>query len=199
MRWLEASRNPAPRIPVAVRVALTTSWTVSPWATKRSGNSCTCSWRTSPPNKLHLATPGTASKRGRRSHSANDLSSMGVRLVDNNPTFRRSMVAEVNGDIRGALMPNGSVPAISASRSEINCRARIRSVPSANTTVTMESPWIDSERRDSCAGSPASADSTGRVTMASTCSGARPGASVWMVAWGGTKSGKTSSLECDAT
>ena len=147
--WLQ---KPAPRIPVAVRVALTTSWTVSPWATKRSGNSCTCSWRTSPPNKLHLATPGTASKRGRRSP------------LRERPQFHGREVGGQQSDLQeihgrrsqwrhpGAQCQRKRSHQSSASRSEINCRARIRSVPSVNTTVGNGESLVDSERRGFCGG-----------------------------------------------
>ncbi len=40
---------------------------------------------------------------------------------------------------------------------------------------------------------PAMAPSIGRVTRTSTCSGEKPGASVWMETWGGANSGNTSS------
>ena len=36
--------------------------------------------------------------------------------------------------------------------------------------------------------------STGWVTRTSTCSGLRPGASVWIETWGGANSGNTSYL-----
>src|SRR3954468_15362998 len=40
---------------------------------------------------------------------------------------------------------------------------------------------------------PLIASSSGLVTSSSTCSGDSPGASVWMLTWGGANSGKTSS------
>src|SRR5436309_7813333 len=73
------------------------------------------------------------------------------------------------------------------------------SVPSLNTAVTTDNPWIDSERMDSRLPTPLSSLSMGRVTSASTCSGARPGASDCTVTWGWTNSGKTSSFACAAT
>src|SRR4029434_2901404 len=56
-----------------------------------------------------------------------------------------------------------------------------------------------SDRTDSRSIAPFTAYSTGRVTSISTCSGDRPGASVWMVTCGWTNSGNTSSCACDAT
>ena len=66
------------------------------------------------------------------------------------------------------------------------------------TTVITDRPGIDSELTRSTAGIPAVVFSMGRVTSASTCSGARPGASVCTVTVGGTNSGSTSRRPCVA-
>ena len=108
------------------------------------------------------------------------------------------MVEEVSGVILGGFTPSGSWLTTSPSRSLNIWRARNTSVPSLNTTVMMDNPWMDSERNDSWRPNPLMAVSTSRVTSTSTCSGARPGASVWMETWGGTKSGNTSNLACEA-
>ena len=68
------------------------------------------------------------------------------------------------------------------------------SEPSANTTCTIDRPGIDSERTLITPVEPLTAFSTTRVTSCSTCSESSPGASVWISAWAGTKSGNTSYL-----
>ena len=57
---------------------------------------------------------------------------------------------------------------------------------------------MDSERIVAMPGPPMTAASIGRVMICSTCSGASPGASVWIVTCGGTNSGNTSSGACIA-
>ena len=106
---------------------------------------------------------------------------------------------DVSGSIFGARTPRGSSPAASTSRSPRPCLAAKMSVPSLKTAVTTERPWIDWERSASRFPRPLIAFSTGRVTSDSTCSGVSPGASVWTITSGGTKSGKTSSLAWSAT
>ena len=64
--------------------------------------------------------------------------------------------------------------------------------------VTTDNPWIDSDRSDASDATPLVVASIGTVTSASTCSGARPGASVWITTCGGTKSGNTSSFAWSA-
>ncbi len=66
---------------------------------------------------------------------------------------------------------------------------------SASTAVMTESPWMDCERTVAIPSTPLIASSIGLVTSTSTCSGERPGASVWMDTCGGANSGKTSSRE----
>jgi hypothetical protein len=61
-----------------------------------------------------------------------------------------------------------------------------------NVTSITERPWINSERTVATPFAPLITFSSGRVTKASTCSGERPGASVWTLACAGTKSGNTS-------
>ena len=109
------------------------------------------------------------------------------------------MVDEVSGVIRGVLTLVGNSPAISASCSPSIWRARNTSVPSLNTTVMMDRPPMDSERSDSMSPRPLTIVSMGSVTSNSTCSGARPGHSVWIATCGWTKFGKTSSLALLAT
>ena len=106
---------------------------------------------------------------------------------------------DVSGVMRGVLTPAGSSPAVSASFSASIWRARKTSVPSLKTAVMMDRPWMDSERSDSMSPRPLTIVSTGRVTSSSTCSGDRPGASVWITTCGWTKFGKTSSLAFLAT
>ncbi len=87
---------------------------------------------------------------------------------------------------------------MSARFSASTWRARYTSASSGKTAVTTDSPWIDSERSASSPETPPSAASIGSVTSSSTCSGANPGASVWITTCGGAKSGSTSSFACAA-
>src|SRR5919106_3098336 len=64
---------------------------------------------------------------------------------------------------------------------------------SARMAVTTDSPWMDCERTAAIPCTPLIASSIGLVTCSSTCSGERPGASVWMDTCGGANSGNTSS------
>ena len=68
------------------------------------------------------------------------------------------------------------------------------SLPEAKVTVMTDRPWIEFERMVARPGRPLIATSTACVTSTSTCSGFRPGASVWTVTVGGANSGKTSYL-----
>ena len=106
---------------------------------------------------------------------------------------------DVSGSSVGARVPIGSCPAAWTRRSLTIWRARMMSVPSLKTAITLENPWIDSERIDSRPPTPFTPFSTGRVTSCSTCSAERPGASVWMITCGGANSGKTSSFACIAS
>jgi hypothetical protein len=54
------------------------------------------------------------------------------------------------------------------------------SLPLRKTTVMTERPWIDLDRSVSIPEIPLITFSMGCVTKTSTCSGERPGASVWM-------------------
>ena len=177
-RWFAVSTNPAPITPVDTRAALSTSVKERSYAMSRSDLTRICSCRTSPPKTLHLATPGTASRRGLSTQSANVRSSIGPRAVETRPIFKRSIVDEVSGVIFGVFTPTGSWPAVSPSLSASIWRARNTSVPSLKTTVMIDRPWIDSERTDSWLPRPLIAVSTGRVTSCSACSGERPGHSV---------------------
>ena len=76
-------------------------------------------------------------------------------------------------------------------RSATNCRALNTSVPGWKMTERTESPWIDEERMLSTPAKPLIEVSIGWVTSTSTCSGLRPGASVWIETCGGANSGKT--------
>ena len=60
-------------------------------------------------------------------------------------------------------------------------------------------PWIELDRRDSIPGKPFTATSIGWVTSTSTCSGLRPGASVWTTTEGGANSGNTSYFASPST
>ena len=108
------------------------------------------------------------------------------------------MVAEVSGESCGGPTPSGSRGVASPTCSASSCRAASTSTSSRNTAVTTERPWIDSERSASIPARPPTADSIGWVTSISTCSGARPGASVWITVCGGANSGSTSSLAWEA-
>jgi hypothetical protein len=66
---------------------------------------------------------------------------------------------------------------------------------SVNVMITTDSPGIDSERSVAKPAAPLTALSMRLVTSSSTCSGAKPGASVWMSTCEGTNSGNTSSGE----
>ena len=178
IRWLRVSTKPAPITAVEIRATASTSARARSYARRRSGKTWIWSCRTSPPKVLHLATPGTESRRGFKVQSAKVRSSIGVILSETRPILRRSMVEEVSGVMRGALTLTGNWPAVSASFSASIWRARNTSVPSLKTAVMMESPWMDSERNDSMSPRPFTIASTGRVTSTSTCSGERPGASV---------------------
>jgi len=57
----------------------------------------------------------------------------------------------------------------------------------------IERPWIDCERTIAIPATPLMTSSIGLVTRISTCSGAKPGASVWIDTCGGANSGNTSS------
>ena len=74
-----------------------------------AGPGCTwiCSCRTSPPNTMHCATPGTESNRGLTVQSANVRNSIGESLSETRPIFSRSIVDEVSGDIFGVFTPGG--------------------------------------------------------------------------------------------
>jgi hypothetical protein len=63
---------------------------------------------------------------------------------------------------------------------------------SASTAVMTDRPWMDCDRTAAMPSTPLIASSSGLVTSTSTCSGERPGASVWIETCGGANSGKTS-------
>ncbi len=100
---------------------------------------------------------------------------------------------EVSGLITGGGTERGRRGTASTSRSASAWRARKMSVPGASTAVMMERPWIDCERTMAMPATPLMTSSIGLVTRISTCSGAKPGASVWIETCGGANSGKTSS------
>ncbi len=58
---------------------------------------------------LHLATPGTESRRGLSVQSAKVRSSIGVSLSETRPILSRSIVEEVSGVMRGVLTLAGNV------------------------------------------------------------------------------------------
>src|SRR6476659_8641514 len=68
------------------------------------------------------------------------------------------------------------------------------SVPSLNTTVTTEIPYLEMERISVVLGMPAMARSTGTVTYCSISTGERAGAAVMICTWMFVTSG-TASLE----
>ena len=99
---------------------------------------------------------------------------------------------DTSGESFGVPTPLGSVLPISDRRSEIPCRATCTSTLSVKVMVTTDKPGIDSERSVAKPAAPLTALSMRLVISASTCSGANPGASVWMSTCEGTNSGKTS-------
>jgi hypothetical protein len=187
------STKPAPVTAVAPVAAASRSASARPCARSCSGRASTRISRTSPPNTFTRATPGTISRRGRTVHSPSARSSIGESTSDWRPILSTSIVADVSGESRGGATPAGRRAAMSARLSATSWRERYGSASSVNTAVTTESPWIDSERSASMPATPPSALSIGVVTSRSTCSGARPGASVCTTASGGAKSGNTSS------
>ena len=105
-------------------------------------------------------------------------------MSETRPIFSRSIVDDVSGVIRGVLTVAGNTPAISASFSASIWRARKTSLPSLNTAVMIDKPPMDSERSDSISVRPLTIVSIGSVTSSSTCSGERPGHSVWITTCG---------------
>ena len=117
---------------------------------------------------------------------------MRLRVPEVSPTASTVLVDDVRGVIWGGPNPAGSPAATAARRSATSCRSRKISLLGWKMTVMTEIPWIEPERSDSIPCSPLRTFSIGWVTSASTCSGERPGASVWIWTCGGANSGKTS-------
>jgi hypothetical protein len=91
----------------------------------------------------------------------------------------------------------GSTPAgrrdrASCKRSLTSWRAKYRSVPSLNTTVTWDRPYFDSERVPSSRGKPFITLSIGKLMRCSTSSGEMPGAAVLICTWTLVMSGTAS-------
>ena len=188
-RCASVSMKPAPRTPVALRAAETTSESERPAAARRSGWSWICNWRISPPKMATRATPFTPSRRGRMVQSAKVRSSMRVRVSEVRPTISVRLVAPTSGAMDGAWTPCGSWAAASDIRSETIWRARYTSIWSSKVAVTTDRPWMELERSAARLGVPFNEDSMGRVTRLSTSCEERPGASVWTTTWGGANSG----------
>ena len=193
MRWAGVSMKPAPRTPVAALAASRRSLRVRSKVASFSGLTWICSCSTSPPKTLAWATPGTARRRGFRVQSTKVRRSRPDIFSAMRPIFNKSMVDEVSGERVGARALSGSWPVRVPSFSAMAWRARWMSALSLKTAVTTLRPWMLSERTESRSEAPLTAFSTGRVTRTSTWSAERPGASVWIVTWGWTNSGKTSS------
>ena len=113
-------------------------------------------------------------------------------VLDDTPAITTVPVDEVSGVRLGGVTPWGSSAPSPASASLSCCLALNTSAEVSNTTAMSDKPWIELERIVLTPGTPRIRVSTGRVTSASTCSAVRPGASVWIDARGGAKSGKTS-------
>ena len=103
-----------------------------------------------------------------------------------------SPITDAAGAITGAAMSGGREARASCSFSATICRARWASVPQANSTVTIDRPILVAERTRRTPGAPLSAASIGKLTWASTSTGAMPWASVTTVTVGAVRSGNTS-------
>ncbi len=192
MRWLGPSRNPPAVTDIASRVDETTSWSVTPFARRRSGSTSTCSCRSRCPQMATLATPGTAINRGRTVHRASVVKSICESEDDDMPIFMTRLREESGDMITGGRAAAGSVGATRARRSWTSCRAGMRSVPFSKMRTTDDKPSTDLERRTSRPGTPFMAASSGTLMSASTSELESPGASVWISTSGGANSGNTS-------
>ena len=146
---------------------------------------------TSPPIGMTWETPGMVSKRGRTTQSATSRSSIGDAVSLDIAISMISPMIEETGAICGT-MSSGSCSRTSPSRSVTCWRLRKMSVPQSNSTKTIDSPTVETERTRVTPGMPFIEVSIGKVTSCSTSSAASPSASVISVIVGLFRSGKTS-------
>ena len=127
---------------------MTTSCRVKPSATSRAGSGVMWIWRAKPPMVLTSVTPGTLRSCGRTTQSCNVRRSVAVNGV---PSALRAFASASTVYMKISPMPvamgpiSGSSPAgscdLTCCRRSATCwRAKYRSVPSLNTTVTCDSP-----------------------------------------------------------
>ena len=138
-------------------------------------------------------TPGTERTRGRITQSVRVRSSAAEVSPDSlqRPTIRIwPMTEEIGASI--GVIPSGSVPESDPSFSATIWRSTYRLVDQSNSAWTIETPMALELRTARTPGDPLRAASMGKVTCASTSSGARPCASVMTVTRGRLRSGKTS-------
>ncbi len=184
--------KPPPRTPVARRAAATTSFTPTPKRCSAAGWICTSIDFASRPKIATLATPGTASKRGRIVQVAAVRRSISEARFEVSPATSTMLVDDVSGVIVGGITPAGSWAATSFNRSPSNWRSRYTSLDASKVAVITDRLCTEVERSVSSPGMPLIAFSSGWVTSTSTWSGASPGASVRTCTCGGANSGKTS-------
>jgi hypothetical protein len=106
------------------------------------------------------------------------------------PIIMISPITLDTGASTGAAIPSGSEAATVCSFSATICRSRKISVPQSNSTQTTEIPCAVDERTRLTPVAPFTAVSMGKVTSASTSSGAIPCASVRTVTVGAGEVGK---------
>ncbi len=153
-----------------------------------------------PPSTVTWDTPSTARSRFRAVNSANVRSSIPARrsasgVLGGSAGRRATSITSPISDDTGAITgvtPAGSRSRTSCSRSATTCRSWMTSVPQSNSTQTTDSPMPEADRTRRTPAAPVSWYSIGRVTRASTSSGARPGASVMTATVGRFRSGNTS-------
>ena len=92
----------------------------------RALSGCTWYWRTAPPIGMTWATPGTASRRGRSTKSANSRVAMALMRVSSMgmATSMTSPMIELIGPMATCCTPAGSDSRALSRRSPTICRAR---------------------------------------------------------------------------
>ena len=108
------------------------------------------------------------------------------------PIMRTSPRIDDCGPRVGDPAPAGRLFSISESFSDTVCRARYMSVPQSNSIHTTEKPEADEERTRFTPVAPLMLVSMGKLTVFSTSSGAKPGASVIATTVGALRSGNMS-------